>query len=515
MARPVERLTRLQGWRANLAAWIAGAMLPLALAPFYLYPLAILGLGLIFLLWLHLTPRQAFARGWWFGMGMFGVGVSWVYVSIHYFGYASVPLAALLTLLWVAFLALLPAITGYLTAYLLRWYRGREATYQHMELLILMPLLWSLVEWVRGWVLTGFPWLNPGYSQIDSPLGGYAPIFGVYGVNWMVAISAGLLAILSLRWRQSWRGYVIAFVAIWAIGWGFKQVEWTEPLGTPIKVSLIQGNIDQEEKWRAGALQRTLTIYTNLTEQHWDSDLIVWPEAAIPTWYHFVKDGYLAGLERRARETDTDMLIGIPYYDAQTQAKYNSVLDLNHHSFYHKRHLVPFGDYLPLQDYIRGLIRFFDLPMSSFTSGPAQQALLTAAGHSVGVSICYEDLFGEEVIRALPQAGFLVNVSNDSWWGNSHGTPQHMQIAAMRALETGRVMVRATNNGITGVINRKGDIVKQLPRFTAAALTAEIQPRRGATPYVTMGNGLIVLLMFSTLIGVMIWRWRMRRRQTP
>jgi apolipoprotein N-acyltransferase len=511
----VERLTKLQGWRANLAAWIAGALLPLSLAPFYLFPLAIVSLSLLFLLWLHLSPKQAFHRGWWFGLGMFGVGVSWVYVSIHYFGYASVPLAALLTLLFAAFLALFPAITGYLTAHLLRWYRGRETTYLQMELLMLMPLLWALMEWVRGWILTGFPWLNPGYSQIDSPLGGYAPIFGVYGVNWMVAISAGLLAILLLRWRQVYRAYVIALVVIWVGGWAFKHVEWTEPLGNPIKVSLIQGNIDQEEKWKAGQLQRTLSIYTKLTEQHWDSDLIVWPEAALSTWYHFVKDGYLMGLEQRARATNTDMLIGIPYYDQATKTKYNSVLDLNHHSFYHKHHLAPFGDYLPLEDYLRGLIRFFDLPMSSFSPGPARQAPLTAAGHSVGISVCYEDLFGEEVIRALPQAGFLVNVSNDSWWGDSHGTPQHMQIAAMRALEAGRVMLRATNNGITAVVDHKGRIVERLPQFTTAVLTAEIQPRRGATPYVTMGNGLIVLLMFSTLIGVMIWRWWMRSTQTP
>ncbi|MBD3669230.1 MAG: apolipoprotein N-acyltransferase [Gammaproteobacteria bacterium] len=511
----MRRLTELKGWRANLAAVIGGGLLPLSMAPFNLFPLAIISLGALFLLWLPLSPKQAFWRGWWYGLGMFGVGVSWVYVSIHYFGYASVPLAILLTLIWVAFLALLPAIAGFLTLYFLRWYRGNETRYLHLELLLVMPVVWSLVEWVRGWILTGLPWLNPGYSQILTPLGGYAPIFGVYGVNWLVALTAGLLVLLIWRWKERRLPYLAALLAIWVVGAGLRLVEWTEPFGNPIKVSMIQGNIDQAEKWKPGQLQKTLNLYTDLTEQHWDSDLIIWPEAALSTWYHHVQNGYLRGLEQRARETDTEMLIGIPYYDHATKTKYNSVLALGGegHAFYHKHHLVPFGDYLPLENYLRGLIAFFDLPMSSFSAGPYDQAPLNVLGHNISVSICYEDIFGEEVIRTLPLASFLVNVSNDSWWGDSHGTHQHMQIATMRSLETGRPMLRATNNGITVVVDRWGHVTARLPQFETAVLTTEIQPRRGATPYVRVGNTLVILMMFAVLGALLIWRWRERRTQ--
>ena len=306
----------------------------------------------------------------------------------------------------------------------------------------------------------------------------------------------------------------MGLLTIPAMGWGLQQISWTEPLGSPLKVSLIQGNIPQDQKWLPGQLQNTLAVYSELTAQHWDSDLVVWPEAALSTWYHNVESGFLVGLEQKARETDTDMLIGIPYYDFATQTKYNSVLNLTQgeRRFYHKHHLLPFGDYLPFEHTLRGLIQAFDLPMSSFTPGGALQAPLSVAGHSVSMSICYEDAFGEEVIRSLPVASLLVNVSNDSWWGDTHGPHQHMQMAAMRALETGRPMLRAANNGVTAVVDYKGRITQSLPQFTTMVLTTQVQPRRGATPYVIVGNALAVMLMSLTLLGVLIWRHRFLKR---
>lgn len=508
----MKQLKQLTGKRGDLLALFAGLLLPFSFAPFYLYPLAIISLATLFLLWLHLPPRQAFRRGWFFGLGMFGFGISWGYVSARYFGGASVALAGSLLALTVALFALYPALLGYLAMHLLRWYRGCEEKYLFIELLILLPALWGLMEWIRGWMFTGFPWLNPGYSQVTGPLSGYAPLLGVYGVNWLVATMAGLLALLFLHWKTPRRiQYLLALIVIPVSGLALHQLSWTDPLGSPLKVSLVQGNIPQDQKWQPGQLQNTLAVYTELTADNWDSDLVVWPEAAISTWYHNVETGFLRGLEQQARATNTDMLIGIPYYDFTNKTKYNSVVSLSdgQRNFYHKQHLLPFGDYLPFEHSLRGLIQFFDLPMSSFTPGGALQAPLSVNGHSVSVSICYEDVFGEEIIRTLPVASMLVNVSNDSWWGDTIGPHQHMQIAAMRALETGRPLLRATNNGVTAVADFKGNITYSLPQFTTAVLNAEVQPRRGSTPYVVLGNTLAVLLMSLSLIAVLIWRKRM------
>lgn len=512
----MKRLTLLRGKRGDLLALFAGLLLPLSLAPFNLYPLAIVSLTMLFLLWLHLEPKQAFRRGWFYGLGMFGFGISWLYVSIRYFGGASSPLAVMLTALAVSLYALFPAVLGYLALYLLRWYRGNEERYLFIELILLLPGLWGLMEWVRGWLFTGNPWLNTGYSQVDGPLAGYAPLMGVYGVNWLVAILAGLVAILILRWNSAHRrAYLLALFLIPLSGLALQQIPWTEAIGKPLKVSLIQGNISQDQKWLPGQLQNTLALYSQLTAENWDSDLIVWPEAALSTWYHNVESGFLVGLEKKAQQTHTDMLIGIPYYDFSTKTKYNSVLNLTEgkRSFYHKHHLMPFGDYLPFEHYLRGLIQAFDLPMSSFTPGGSHQAPLSVAGHDISMSICYEDLFGEETIRTLPVASLLVNVSNDSWWGDTHGPHQHMQVAAMRALETGRPLLRATNNGVSAVVDHQGNITHSVPQFTTAVLNAVVQPRRGATPYVIVGNSLAVLLMSLTLIGVLLWRKRMLKGQ--
>lgn len=508
----MKRLTQLKGKRGDFLALFAGALLTLSFAPFHLYPLAIVSLTMLFLLWLHLEPRQAFRRGWFFGVGMFGFGISWMYVSVRYFGGASALLAIFLTMLTVSIYALFPAVLGYLALRLLSWYRGREERYLFIELLLLLPSLWGLMEWLRGWLFTGFPWLNPAYSQVDGPLAGYAPLLGVYGLNWVVAIMAGLLALLILhRHSPHRRSYLLAFLLIPLSGVGLQQIPWTEQIGSPLKVTLIQGNIAQDQKWLPGQLQNTLAIYSRLTAENWDSDVIVWPEAALSTWYHNVESGYLHSLEKKAQETNTDMLIGIPYYDFANKTKFNSVLNLTdgERNFYHKHHLMPFGDYLPFEHYLRGLIQAFNLPMSSFTHGGAFQAPLSVAGHNISMSICYEDVFGEEIIRTLPVSSMLVNISNDSWWGDTHGPHQHMQISAMRALETGRPLLRATNNGVTAVVDYQGNITHSLPQFTTAALTAMVQPRRGATPYVIFGNSLAVLLMSLTLIAVLIWRKRM------
>ena len=493
------------GWKGDLLAAAAGVLLPLAFAPYNLFPVSILSLAFLFAALLRLSPARGFWRGWLFGMGMFGVGVSWIFVSIHKFGSASVPLAAFLTLLFVAVMALYPALFGYLALRILNRPRAGERAAPVLELLLVLPALWVLVEWWRGWFLSGFPWLNLGVSQINAPLSGLVPILGEYGVSWAVAFSSTLLVLMLRRREMLWRCMML-FVVLWAGGWLAGKVEWTSPDGPPLRVALLQGNVPQEIKWLPEQLLPNLELYSSLTAQHWDSDLIVWPETAITAFYHQLEDGFIKQLQRAAEDYNTDLLAGLPVTDPDSGHYYNAVMSVgSSRGFYRKHHLVPFGDFLPFEEQLRGLIDFFDLPMSSFSPGPARQPLLQAAGHKIGISICYEDAFGAEVIRTLPEAGLLVNVSNDAWWGDSFGPHQHLQIAAMRALEGGRPMVRATNTGITALVDHRGRIVSTAPQFEVTVLSGMVQPRRGATPYVRWGNLPVVVSMLA-LLGVIFLR---------
>ena len=503
--QPDSRCERLRAAlitpRADLLALLAGAVLPLAFAPLSLFPLAVVSPALLFLLVLDVTPRRALWRGWLFGAGQFGVGTSWVYVAIHDFGHSGVPLAVLLTALFCGVLTLFPMALGYVAA---RFLRGPD----WLRLAILFPAAWTLIEWLRGWVLTGFPWLNLGYSQIDAPLRGFAPLAGVYGVTLTVVLSAGLLALLVLSGRRLRMIAVIGLATLWLAGALLTRVEWTEASGTPLRVSLVQGNIPQDSKWRPELKAYTLDLYAGLTRQNWDSRLILWPEAAITVFHHEVADNYLAQLAAEARTHGTDIVLGIPVLDHSTRRYYNSLLSLGATpGFYHKRHLVPFGDYLPLAEWLRGLIHFFDLPMSGFSAGPDSQPLLEAAGQKIAAAICYEDIFGEELIQGLPQASLLVNATNNAWYGNSFAPHQHLEMSRMRALETGRYMLRVTTNGVSAIIDARGKILGRSPQFQTHVLTGEAVPRRGATPYVLLGNGPMVLLLGLVLLGA-VWAGR-------
>ncbi|ABA56771.1 Apolipoprotein N-acyltransferase [Nitrosococcus oceani ATCC 19707] len=473
-------------WCGDALALVAGLLGPLAFSPYNFYPLAVILPALLFVVCRNLSARRAFWRGWLFGLGWFGAGVSWVYFAIHDFGYASVPLALGLTTSFVAFLSLFPAILSGSVALLFPQENSRKY-------LLVWPAAWVMIEWFRGWFLTGFPWLNLGYSQIESPLRGLAPIVGAYGVSLAVAFSAGLI-VVAWRWAQRTRLIALGSLGIlWASALLLSLVSWTTPVGKPLQVSLIQGNIPQAIKWQPEQIEATLERYWQLTAKHWESDLIVWPESALTVFYHQVANGYLAALAAEARVHGTDLLIGLPVFHQETGKYYNGMLSLgSQQAFYYKRHLVPFGEYIPFEEYLRGLIRFFDLPMSSFSAGPEGQPLLQAAGYPVATSICYEDAFGEEVITALPEANLLVNATNNAWYRDSLASHQHLQISRMRALETGRDLARATTNGISAIIDAQGALLATTPQFQTAVLTGSVQPRAGATPYVFWGNEFIL-----------------------
>ncbi|MDY6978969.1 MAG: apolipoprotein N-acyltransferase [Pseudomonadota bacterium] len=511
---PVNSLLTQRHARHGLAL-LAGAALPLAFAPFGFIPLAYLAPALLFYLWLDASPRQAMLSGYLFGLGLFGVGVSWVYVAIHEFGYASVALAAFLTALFVAFLALYYALAGYLAVRIQQVLAGHRH-HRLLSLLLVFPAIWIFLEWVRGWFLTGFPWLNLGYSQVDNGLGGFAPLLGVYGLGWVTLLAAALLLLILLyRNRRKQVGLLLIFVGIHLAGYGLLQIDWSRPVGEPLRVSLIQGNLPQATKWDPAAIRKRLTLYRELTEQHWDSDIIVWPENAVTTLYHNIKDDYLADLQQQAREHHSDIVLGLPVMDRQTRQYFSSMISIGRTpGMYHKTHLVPFGEYVPLETVLRGMIAFFDLPMSSFSRGGLDQPLLQAGGQPVATTVCYEDAFGEEVIRQLPEARLMINGSNNAWYGDSFAPHQHLQIARMRALETARPLLRATTNGISAIVDHKGRLLARSVQFETDITRGTIQPRQGSTPYIRFGNYPVLLLLLLTGIAV-FWLVRIQPVTRP
>ncbi|NTV95848.1 MAG: apolipoprotein N-acyltransferase [Thiobacillus sp.] len=462
-------------------------------APFYLYPLPILALAGLFHLLRDAGPREAFLRGWLFGLGWFGTGVSWVYVSMHDVGGLPLPVAGGLTLLFAAFLALFPALAA--------WLPARRHSSAEVRLLLLLPASWVLAEWLRGWLLTGFPWQAVGYSQAPhSPLAAYAPLLGVYGVSWLVALTAGALA-----WRRPWP--LAVAVALWAGGLGLAKVDWTRPVGVPVTVSLLQGNIAQEMKFRPEKLTETLVLYRDMVLAS-ASRLIVLPETAWPLFLDDIPPDYLDPLRAHARKLGGHLLVGVPEREPGARY-YNSVavLDGGPVQTYRKSHLVPFGEFVPW-----GAHWFVDamaIPLSDFSRGAPNQPALHAAGQRIAANVCYEDAFGEELIHALPDATLMVNVSNDAWFGDSFAPWQHLQIAQMRALETGRWWLKANNTGITAVLDEKGRVVASLKPFTTGTLDSQAQSMTGATPYSRWGNGAFLALVAASLA---LAGWLMRRK---
>ena len=490
------------GARGDLLALVGGALVPLAFAPFNLFVLAPLTLALLFALWLRVTVRQAAWRGFLFGLGQFGAGVSWVYVAIHEFGSTGAPLAALLTLMFVSILALYPMLAGILA----RRLAGDTANRPGYFLLVIAPAVWILVEWVRSWLFTGFPWLGMGYSQIDSPLHGWAPIFGVLALSSFVALSGGALALVVLQRRQALKTALPILLMIWGSGPLLDRITWTTPYGKPITVSLIQGDGTQENKWDESSIQERLDRYAQMTrEQLGHSQLIVWPENAITVFYQDIKDSFFDPLSREARESGTDIVGGTPMLAEDGVRYYTGMVSLGRHeAFYRKVHLVPFGEYVPFESVLRGLIRFFDLPMSGFIPGPEHQPPLQAAGNKAAITICYEDAFGDAVANNLQDATILINGSNNGWYGDSLAPHQHLQISRMRALETGRPLARATTTGISALVDDKGHIISRSPQFVLYTLTGELQPMTGTTPYVRWRDWPVLIIIGMVLF--MVWR---------
>ena len=482
-------MQRAQGLRPGavlMLAPLAGALVTLSLAPFNAWPAGILSCAVYAWLLSTCEPRQALWRGWLYGLGMFATGVSWIYVSIHVYGYASVPLAALLTGLFCAGLALLQAAFAGCYA---RWVRPLPG-----GMLAGFASLWVLFEWLRSWLLTGFPWLYLGYAHVDTWIAGWAPILGVYGLSFICALS-GCCLFLAWRIRQP-AAFVIyggIVATLWAGGGVLKPIEWVVPAARyPVSVVLYQPNIPQDKKWDRSWYPRILAAYEREVKHQYGADIILWPESAIPNYYQRARD-FLDPVAALAADRESTLILGIPYRPSGSPDYFNSILALGHgEGVYHKQRLVPFGEYVPLEGVLRGLIAFFDLPMSAFSAGPEQQPPLRAGAFRIAPFICYEIVYPDLVARSARQADLLVTISNDSWFGNSIGPLQHLQIAQMRALETGRYLLRGTNNGVSAIIDHRGQILDRSPRFQATTLTGEAQMMMGQTPFGSFGSNAVL-----------------------
>jgi apolipoprotein N-acyltransferase len=485
------------------AAFAAGASLNAGFAPFGWWPVALLAPAALFALIRGLPPRRAGWTGAAFGVGLFAFGTYWLYTCLHVFGLVPLWLTLLLQTFLVAVMSLYPAALCYVAN---RFWLKSGATRDWLVL----PALWVLLEWLRGWLLSGFPWLSTGYAMIDSPLSGWAPIFGVYGVTWVAAtVSVAIYVVFTPAVLFSRRCLGIAAVAVlFAVPALLAQHPWTQAAGAPIAIAAVQGAVPQDQKWQVKNRERTMQRYLQLTGDAWGARLIIWPEAALPALAPNIPE-YLKNLQEQGRAHDADFAIGLVDYRPETKWYFNGILVLNQSDdgWYYKRHLVPFGEYFPVPAFVRTWLRLMSLPYDDFTAGSSHQASLSAAGQKLGLTICYEDAFGSQQLKVLRQAALLINVTNDAWFGDSTARHQHLQIARMRALEAGRYLVRAANDGITAAIDPRGKIVAQLPQFKEAVLRIDVLPMTGLTPYARLGNQPVVIGALS-LLAIAAWRRR-------
>jgi len=494
-----QKLQRSPYYFIEVLAVVLGALIPFSFAPYNFFWLQFPLLAFLFLVCLEQKPGVAFRRGFLFGLGWFVHGIHWLFYSLHLHGGSPVFLAVLMVVILAAVLALFPALAMYLSNRFIK-------TARVIVLLLVYPVALMLFEWLRGYVLTGLPWVQLGVAHVDTYLAGYAPVIGALGMALLALIVSGALALIALPYlgkkdnaKMSYIKISLSVVfTIYLCGFALGLIDWTKAVGDPLKVSLIQGNIPQSEKWKRENYRPTLDMYHELSRANYHSDLIIWPETAVPGFKSRIRS-YLNTLTLEAAATKTDMLMGVFIRDQQTGRYYNSVITLDGQA-YKKRHLVPLGEYFPFRPLMAFFSQWINIPLSDIDLGDKEQPLIKAAGQKIGVNICFEDVFDRDVLLDLPEATLLVNVSNDAWFDESPQPWQHHQIARLRALETGRTLLRSTNTGVTAVIGPRGEVQGMIPQFKRAVLNAEVQGYKGSTPYVFWANYLLITLGVVLLV---------------
>lgn len=477
---------------------VAGLIFPLGLSPVDFWPAISVSAGLLYTILKRSDLLAPWQIGLVYGLGFFGAGVSWIYISIHVYGATPVWLAILLTAIFCGGLALLFS----LQAYLYSRFAGKQPGWTIVQ----FASLWVLFEWLRTILFTGFPWAFAGYGVLDSPLSGWIPVLGVYGCSWLL-VGVGCLGAEAWSGRHNARflligGTVTALVLVAGFSW--QSAAWTRPTGAPMRVSAVQPNVPLTEKWDPRQRPQILENFSALSEQLYaDNDLVLWPESALPG-YRDQLQTTLQRVHESAKSAGKTVITGIPTRDHG--GRYNSVTVLGvGQGTYHKQKLVPFGEYVPMESVLRGAIAFFDLPMSQFIAGPADQQALLVGTIPVAPFICYEVVYPDFVLNQSRAAHLLITISNDTWFGNSAGPWQHFQMARFRAAELGRDLIRSTNDGVSAIIDWQGKVMVSTPQFTKAVLSGSVQPRTGETPFALTGS--LPVWVFS-LIGLVLGRDR-------
>jgi apolipoprotein N-acyltransferase len=488
-----------------LLSLIAGSITACAFAPWHRPELALLGILVLICLWRRQKSGQAFWTGLFFGLGEFGTGVSWIQISIHNFGGTTLLISVLVAALFVLYLSLFPAFTGYI------WTKIRRNQFPALSYLVLLPSLWVLLDWTRGVLFSGFPWLFPGYAFLDLPLRGWAPLLSVYGVSWLGICSVSVLFLL-LNQRNSLNSkrvisYTFILVIAWLGGWGLSSIHWTHPTAPAQRAAMVQGNIPFEQKWSMEGIKSSIRTYLGLTQELAEqNDIVIWPETAISVNQDRAQL-YLNGLQAYGAISKTAIVSGLIWSEDDGDGAYNAMTALGWKSdgTYLKRHLVPFGEYEPYPAILGPIFKALDIPMSMLSAGPMTQDLLTVAGNPVAAFICYEISYPSLVLRSAEEAAWLLTLSDDSWFGHSWAGAQQLQMAQMRSLESGRDMAYATSNGITAFIDSQGNIAERAPRFVQTTLSGTVQARAGLTPIsYYQPTSILALMMIALIIGVYV-----------
>jgi apolipoprotein N-acyltransferase len=494
----IQRLNQLPNWLQFTIALLAGCLVPFSFAPFNIWPLGILALCIFALLINNQPLKTIWWRSWWFAVGMYGIGVSWIYVSISGFGSAPAPLAAFLVIVFVFSMAAFFSLPFYAFG---RWFSCHK-----LSLLVAFPATWVISEWLRTWLLTGFPWLFLGYSDLTNWLSGWAPVVGVMGLSLLSALTASLFAQIIYRPKIS-RSLVLScvtVVGIWGAGFALQKIEWTQVASLPTSIAIVQPNINQEDKWQTDFRDITLDVLRTKTEPLWGHKIIIWPEAAITRVYSDALP-FLNEMNRKASDSESGLITGIIFDDQEKELYYNSVATFGKAiGIHHKRRLVPFGEYVPIEA-LRNLIEFFNLPTSIISLGPEEQHGLKVDDLMIAPSVCYEVAFPDLIAKNAVDSQLLISISNLGWFGDSLGRHQFMQMAQMRALETQHYYAYSTNNGPSAIFDRKGNITAQTKAFEQTALSSEIYAVDGSTPFMRFGSLPIVILSFLGLILLQIF----------